>query len=138
MARSWRYLELADFLVIAEELLGIPAEALARGSRIGLAQSALAAPAAEFDGIEFYPRLDQKAAVLCARIVKNHALPDANKRAAFLCMLEFIERHGCVWLPSEHDPDETVQMIEGVAAGEVSEENLAAWIAKRVKEVDEP
>jgi death on curing protein len=132
VTNGWHYLELADFLVIAEELLGIPAEVLARSARIGLAQSALAAPAAEFGGHEFYLGLERKAAVLCSRIARNHALPDGNKRAAFLCLLEFVERHGKRWTESDQDPAETVGMIEGAAAGTVSEDELEQWITSRL------
>lgn len=133
MAPQWRYLELSDFLLIAEAVLATPAETLARGPGMGLAQSALAAPAAEFGGVEFYPELERKAAVLCARLVKNHPLPDGNKRAAFLCLLEFVERHDRRWRESADDPDETVRMIEGVAAGKVSEDQLATWIRSRIE-----
>ena len=41
-----RYLELADYLLIAEAVLGVPAELIADFNRIGLADSALAAPQA--------------------------------------------------------------------------------------------
>jgi hypothetical protein len=47
-----RYLELGDYLLIAEAVLEIPSERLARLERIGLAESALPAPAAEFEGTE--------------------------------------------------------------------------------------
>lgn len=40
------YLDLGDFLVIAEAVTGIPAETLERLPRLALAESALAAPAA--------------------------------------------------------------------------------------------
>ena len=40
------YLELADYLLIAERVLGLLAEAIANFDRIGLAESALAAPQA--------------------------------------------------------------------------------------------
>ncbi len=44
------YLELADYLLIAEAVLGVPAELIADFNRIGLADSALAAPQAGFGG----------------------------------------------------------------------------------------
>lgn len=89
------YLEFADYLLIAEAILGIRAETLARSNRIiALAESALAAPAAAFAGEEFYPNFAQKAAVLCSHLVRNHSLPDGNKRAAYLCLVEFVERNG--------------------------------------------
>lgn len=89
-------------------------------------------PAASFADVEFYPDFVDKAAVLCARIARNHSLPDGNKRVAFLCLVEFVERNGGAWADSEHDPDESVGMIEAVSAGAVSEAQLAAWIRSRV------
>jgi hypothetical protein len=49
---AWRYLDLADFLLVAEAVLEIPAEDLARAGRLELAESALHAPTAEFGGVE--------------------------------------------------------------------------------------
>ena len=80
------YLSLADFLLIAEVATGVPAEDLSRLPTLGLAESALAAPAASFGGVDFYPDFVEKAAVLCTRIVRNHPLPDGNKRTAFLLL----------------------------------------------------
>jgi hypothetical protein len=63
---AFAYLDLGDYLLIAEAVLAIPAEVLARSDRvIGLAESALAAPAATFGGEEFFSEIAQKAAVLC-------------------------------------------------------------------------
>jgi death on curing protein len=59
------YLDLADYLLIAEAVLGVPAEEIARWPGIGLAESALHAPAAGFGGVELYPDVIDKAAVLC-------------------------------------------------------------------------
>lgn len=127
------YLELADALLIAEAVLGDPAETLAKGERIGLLESALAAPRAEFGGVEFYPDLAVKAAVLCAHIAKNHGLRDGNKRVAFLAMVEFLERNGCEWVPPDGDWDGEItdQVIRGVAESELDESVVAAlteWI----------
>jgi len=84
------YLELADYLLIAERVLGLPAEAIASFDRIGLAESALAAPQAGFGGVEAYAEFETQAAVLCWHLVKNHPLPDGNKRCAFLATVEFL------------------------------------------------
>jgi death on curing protein len=48
---------------------------------------------------------------------KNHPLPDGNKRTAFLSMLEFLDANGIALHRTAADPEETVAMIEGVAAG---------------------
>ena len=127
------YLELADYLLIAEAVLGIPTTVLAQLERITLADSALAAPAASFAGKDAYPDLETKAAVLCWHLVKNHPLPDGNKRCAFLALVEFVERNGRTWTRSPNDPDETDAMIRGVAAGTVGEAELRGWIASRVQ-----
>ena len=127
-----KYLSLADFLLIAEAATGVPAEDISRLPNVSLAESALAAPAASFSGVEFYPDFLDKAAVLCTRIARNHALPDGNKRTAFLALVEFLERKERQWAGSERDPDETVTIVQAVAAGTLSEAQLAAWIRSRV------
>ena len=131
------YLDLADYLLIAEAVLETPAEELALAIRVDLAESALAAPAAQFGGVEFYPDFANKVAVLCRRLIKNHALPDGNKRVGFLCAVEFAERNGYRWTPPpDDDPEgtESVRVIEGVAAGELDEQQLAEWVRARLAE----
>jgi death on curing protein len=125
------YLELADYLLIAERVLGLPAEAIASFDRIGLADSALAAPQAGFGGVEAYTEFETQAAVLCWHLVKNHPLPDGNKRCAFLATVEFVERNGRRWLVAPGDPEETNQVIRAVASGEVSQADFRDWIAAR-------
>ena len=63
--------------------------------------------------------------------MRNHALPDGNKRVGYLCMLEFLARNGLAWQRSDGDPDETVDMVESVAAGDTELESVVAWIARR-------
>jgi len=126
-----RYLELADYLLIAEAVLGVPAELIADFDRIGLADSALAAPQAGFGGVEAYPDFATKAAVLCWHLVKNHPLPDGNKRCAFLATVEFLECNGRTWIAASGDPDETDRVIRGIAGGEVGEAAFRDWIAQR-------
>jgi death-on-curing protein len=120
------YLDLADYLLIAEAVLGVPAETIARWPGIGLAESALHAPAMGFGGVEFYPDVIDKAAVLCARLARNHPLPDGNKRVAYLALVEFLARNQVDWAPPS--VEETVATIERVAAGEISERDLADWL----------
>jgi hypothetical protein len=63
------YLELGDFLVIAEAVLEIPAETLLRFQRVvPLAESALQALQAGFGGVELYPDFEMKAAILCSAL----------------------------------------------------------------------
>jgi death on curing protein len=120
------YLDLADYLLIAEEVLGVPAEAIARWPGIGLAESALNAPAMGLGGVEFYPDVIDKAAVLCVRLARNHPLPDGNKRVAYLALVEFLARNDVEWAPPS--VEETVAMVEGVSAGSITEQELADWL----------
>jgi len=122
------YLDLADYLLIAEAVLGVPAEEIARWPGIGLAESALHAPAAGFAGVEFYPDAIDKAAVLCIRLARNHPLPDGNKRVAYLALSEFLARNGVEWTPPS--VEETVATVDGVAAGRISEDELADWLRR--------
>jgi death-on-curing protein len=93
------YLDLADYLLMAEAVLGVPAEEIARWPGIGLADSALHASAAGLGGVELYPDAFDKAAVLCVRLARNHPLPDGNKRVAYLALLEFVARNRIEWAP---------------------------------------
>lgn len=120
------YLDLADYLLIAEEVLGVPAETIAGWPGIGLAESALSAPAMGFGEVDFYPDPIDKAAVLCVRMARNHPLPDGNKRVAYLALVEFLARNRVEWTPPS--VEDTVAVIEGVAAGKVTERELADWL----------
>ncbi len=126
-----RYLDLADYLLVAEAVLRVDAEDIARFAGIALAESALHAPAAGFGDVEFHPGVERKAAVLLHHLVRNHALPDGNKRVGYLCMLEFLARNGLVWQRSDGDADETVGMVESVAAGDTELESIVVWITRR-------
>ena len=77
----WRP-DLEDYLATARVVLELPYEQLRRLPGLLLAESALAAPFAGFAGQEAYPALEQKAAVLLERLVRNHPLPDGNKPCA--------------------------------------------------------
>jgi death-on-curing protein len=92
-------------------VLGTPAEAIAGWPGVGLAESALSAPSMGFGGVEFYPDLFDKAAVLCVRLARNHPLPDGNKRVSYLALVEFLARNEVEWAPPS--VDETVATIEG-------------------------
>lgn len=117
---------------MAERVLGVPAERLAeRPGLVARADSALAAPKASFSGQEQYPDFEVKAAVLCSRIIKNHPLWDGNKRVAFLCMNDFIERNGFELVID--DVDEAFEVLTGLAAGRVTELELAEWLAPRIR-----
>ena len=127
-----RYLSLSEYLWLAEQVTGISAEVLAASARIELADSALHAPMAGFGDEDFYPDIFDKAAVLCWRLARNHPLPDGNKRSAWASLVLFIDLNGGRWDPDPPDVDEAERTMIAVAAGEMEEETLAAWLRERL------
>lgn len=101
-----RYLNLAEYIWLAEQVTGVEATVLAKASRIDLADSALHAPAAGFEDQNFYPDLVDKAAVLTCRLAWNHPLPVGNKRAAWAALVMFVDLNGGRWDPDPPDVDE--------------------------------
>jgi death-on-curing protein len=122
--------DLEDLLLTAEAILDVPAEQLMRAADLGLAESALAAPDASYGGVDFYPGIADKAAVLAWHIVSNHPLPDGNKRAGLILMLDFLDRNGATWnAPSQ---DEIADAFLAIAAGEMSRDAFRDWVARHV------
>ncbi|MDA8318041.1 MAG: Fic family protein [Actinomycetota bacterium] len=128
-----RYLSLAEYLWLAEQVTGIEAAVLSKAARIDLADSALHAPSASFGGQDFYPDVIDKAAVLTCRLAWNHPLPDGNKRAAWAALVLFLDLNGIVWSPDPPDVDEAEQAMLAVAAHEVDESWVADWLRQRVQ-----
>ncbi len=52
-----------------------------------------------FDGIELYPSVEEKAAMLLYLVVKNHSFSDGNKRIAAMLFLWFMEKNGILYGP---------------------------------------
>ncbi|HXY44212.1 MAG TPA: Fic family protein [Acidimicrobiales bacterium] len=128
-----RYITLAEYFWLAEQVTGVDADTLSKVSRIELADSALHAPQASFGGEEFYPDLIDKAAVLTCRLAWNHPLLDGNKRAAWASLVLFLDLNDLSWDPDPPDVDEAEAAMLAVAAHEVDEEWFANWLRTRVR-----
>jgi death on curing protein len=126
-------LEIADFLLIAEAILDVPAERLARAARIPAAEAALAAPFAGLDGIGFYDDPVERAAICCSRIIRNNPLPDGNKRVGYECMREMLDRSGAAWPRPREDAEEIARRIEGLAARRIAEPDFVRWVKLRAR-----
>jgi death-on-curing protein len=122
-----RYLDLVDYVAIAAEVTGLEVQVIVSLPNLGLAESALHAPAAGFRGHEFYPDFVDKAAVLLARLARNHPLPDGNKRAAWVSLRLFVELNGWSWSPAP-SVDDTERAVLAVTSGEWDHEQTAAWL----------
>jgi death-on-curing protein len=69
--------------------------------------------------------LPELAAAYGYAIAKNHPFVDGNKRTSLLAIYTFLGLNGVEFIVPEAD---AAAMILSLAAGEVSEENLARWI----------
>lgn len=128
---------LEDYVDVAAYLLAADRAAIAGLPRLALAESALHAPFVSFGGEDAYPTLIEQAAVLLEHLAKNHPLPDANKRAAFLLTARFLDANGLAWGPADAETD--ASLIERVAAGEASHQEVVDWICERTAEqAEEP
>lgn len=131
-----RYVDLDEYFAVAAEQLGLDTLTVLRLSRVDLAESAINSPRAEFASVEFYPTLPAKVAVLLSRLVRNHPLPDGNKRAALLTAILFAHRNGFRWQPPTADKDtdgqETFAVMLAIAQGSVAEDDLADWVSDRL------
>ncbi len=131
-----RYVTLAEYFWLAEQVTGVDADTLTKASRSDLADSALHAPQAGFGDVEFYPDIHDKAAVLVCRLTWNHPLPDGNKRAAWAALAMFIDLNHGTWEPDPPVIDAAEEAMLAIAAGEVDETWTAAWLKERVQFLD--
>jgi len=130
------YLDLADYVAIAAAVTGLEVEVVMRVANLGLADSALHAPAAGSGDTDFYPDFVDKAAVLIVRLARNHPLPDGNKRAAWVALRAFVDLNGWVWNPRP-DIDEAEHAVLAIAAGDWDEEATADWLRRHLVPPDE-
>lgn len=95
----------------------------------GMLDSALAQPFQTFGGQELYATVAEKAARYAFGIISDHPFVDGNKRTATAVMGAYLRLSGCAFRPRH---DELLSTMMGVAAGEVSYEELARWVAENV------
>jgi len=60
-------------------------------------QSSIAQIAKGFGEDDFYPTLEEKAAMLLYLVVKNHSFVDGNKRIAAACFLKFLQQNNMLF-----------------------------------------
>ena len=126
------YLDLPDYLAIAAEITGLDSVTLTKVTDVGLAESALHAPAAGFGDVDLYPDFVDKSAVLLVRLARNHPLPDGNKRAAWVSLRMFAAVNGWSWDPPP-EVDDAEAVVVGIAAGEIDEAGAAEWLEAFLK-----
>ena len=125
--RNWVWLEKLVILAVHEEQLA--EHGGAAGIRdAGLLDSALSRPinrAAYGDEKNSKPDVADLAASYAVAIAKNHPFVDGNKRTAYVAMELFLALNGAALTA---DDANCVMTTLAVAAGEIDEEALAAWV----------
>jgi death-on-curing protein len=119
-----RYLTVGEVLEINTEVMGGRHALRDRG----LLESAVARPQASALGVDAYPDLVSKAALLHS-LVLNHAFVDGNKRTAVLATLVFLDLNGFVvhW-----DQDEALDFMLRLAAHEIELDDVSAFLRARM------
>ena len=121
-----RWLEPAECLAIHELMLAQHG-GLAGVRDAQLLDSALAKPRNRF-AYERAPMTDL-AASYAAGIVRNQPFVEGNKRTGFMVAATFLELNGRTFAAAEIS---VVEQTLGLAAGEVSEAEFAAWMTANV------
>jgi death-on-curing protein len=98
----------------------------------GAIESALARPRNHWECTEDHD-IAGLAAAYAYGLARSHGYSDGNKRIGFMAMAIFLDLNG--W-SMEADEPEVVPVMLGVAAGEIDEETLAAWIRERIRPAD--
>ncbi len=94
---------------------------------LGLLESALARPKNLFAYSEQDASIARFAAAYAKGIVANHPFVDGNKRIAFTVSLTFLKLNGLEVTATKED---RVLTFWNLAAGEISEEQLALWFER--------
>ena len=92
-----------------------------------LLESALNAPFQSFGGEDAFPSIIQKGARLGFGLIKNHAFVDGNKRIGVHAMLVFLALNG---VELQYTQEELIAVGMGVAASEMSFDDLLAWLTE--------
>jgi death on curing protein len=100
---------------------------------IGLLQSALNRPQmkAQYGSED----LAELAAAYAYGIARNHPFVDGNKRTALVVMEAFLVVHG---FELRGDNPEAVALILTLAAGEITEDQLALWVRENMMPLGSP
>jgi death on curing protein len=94
-----------------------------------LLESALAQPAASFNGQALHPDLADAAAAYAFHLARNHPFLDGNKRIAAVAMGTFLSINGH---EVRFDEVELTHTILRVAEGQMDKTELANWLRARL------
>lgn len=94
---------------------------------VGLVKGSISNIYQTFGGVELYPTIEEKGAMLGFSLMKNHAFLDGNKRVSMLCMLTFLEANG---VSLGYSDDVLYNLAIGLADGTLDYDYLVNWIKR--------
>lgn len=94
---------------------------------IGTLESALYHAYASFEGKDFYPTVEEKAARQVYGIIRNHPFLDGNKRTGLFVMLVFLELND---IKLKFSRSELVKLGIGIAEGKADSQYIKKWIIR--------
>ena len=98
----------------------------------GLLLSALSRPENAYHYSDRKPDVAELAAAYGFGLAKNHPFNDGNKRTALIAMRLFLKLNGYDLAAA---PEDKYKTIIYVAASDITEDELAQWIRKNLKEI---
>lgn len=118
---TWHWLELSVVLALHDAQIAEHG-GLAGIRDLGLVESALLRP----QNLAAYQAMDAPdlAAAYAFGFARNHGFVDGNKRVAWISGRLFLRRNGWVL---NYQPAEAVRLMEDLAGGRITEEDLMAW-----------
>lgn len=90
-----------------------------------LLESAIQCPFQTFGGVELYPTVAEKGAMLGYSLISNHAFVDGNKRIGVLAMLTFLQINGITIKTTD---EEIIKIGLLVASSKFKYEELLSFI----------
>jgi len=100
---------------------------LAGPPRLGDLEAALGRPVNLHAYAESPPSLPRLAATYGFALARGHCFPDGNKRVALAIIDVFLRMNGLELSADEMDAVDTIQSL---AAGELTEDDLARWVTE--------
>ena len=97
-----------------------------------MAEAAIQLHFSTFDGKDLYPSINDKAAALVERLVKNHAFIDGNKRIGYVMLRFFLMKNGYDLCASQTDK---YNFTIDISKGSLGFEGIKDWIASNTRKI---
>lgn len=120
----------AVYTEAAAQELGLEEQTLRNMLRVDLVESAIGNV---FQG--YYTDVETRAARLLVGLIRNHPLPDGNKRCAWITTRFYLLTEGYDVLP---DISMAFDLIVMVASGEIPDSKVIEWMSELIVEPDSP